>query len=287
MPHDVLWPLVAGLIALALGLWTNRTRIATAPGLEKLIALGATCTASALATFGVEHFTEAQFIVNGVPKFMPLPQFWLYFVAVALIAAALSLVFERSVRLSSTLLGVMFLIFVATLHLPNTIKSHGDRIVLAVALRDFSFAAGAFALAGTFGTPPLKTFGRIAMGAICMVFGVLHILHPNFAPGVPLGKITPDWFPLHNYWGYPVGAVLIVTGLLMLINRNARTATAVLGAVVLAITIFLYTPIFVMNPAEGKLEGLNYVFDTLLFAGVILLVARASSSSQEHLTRSS
>jgi uncharacterized membrane protein len=287
MPHDVLWPLVAGLIALAIGLWTTRNRVASASGLEKLVALGPTFTASALATFGVEHFTEAAFIVNGVPKFMPLPPFWLYFVAVALIAAALSLVFERSVRLSSTLLGVMFVLFVLMLHLPNTIKSHGDRIVLAVALRDFSFAAGAFSLAGTFGTASLKTFGRIAMGAVCMVFGVLHILHPNFAPGVPLGKITPDWFPLHNDWGYLVGAVLIITGLLMLIDRNARTAAAILGAVVLAITIFLYTPIFVRNPAEGKLEGLNYVFDTLLFAGAILLVARASGSSQQQLTRSS
>jgi len=43
-----------------------------------------------------------------------------------------------------------------------------------------------------------------------------------------------------------------------------------------ALTLFLYVPILLMNSGtEALVEGLNYVADTLLFGGALLLLARA------------
>ena len=38
-----------------------------------------------------------------------------------------------------------------------------------------------------------------------MFFGVEHFLHPKFAPGVPLAKLTPGWVPAPPVWGYLIG----------------------------------------------------------------------------------
>jgi len=282
MPPFVTWPLFAGLVLLAVGLWTMRAELGAAKGIERLIAMGPMLTAVPLGVFGVEHVTEARAIVNAVPQWMPLRSFWLYFVAVALVAAAVSLVLTRCVRLASTLLGVMFILFVAMIHLPNAVNRGGGRILWAVALRDLAFAGGAFALAGTFGARALIVFGRVVMGSVAILFGCLHFLHPGFAPGVPLAKLTPDWVPIRDAWGYLAGAVLVATGVFMLIDRKARTAAAVLGAFLVSLTLLLYVPILLTaSKPPAVTEGLNYVADTLLFGSMLLLVARSSGNARD------
>lgn len=279
MPLLVTWPLIAGVVPLVVGLWMARAEVGAAKGLEKLIALGPLFVAVPLGVFAVEHITEARFIVNVVPPWMPLRMFWVYFVAVALLAAAASLVFRKYQRLSATLLGAMFLLFVAMIHVPNVVNGVGNRILWAVALRDLSFAAGALTLAGSFGTRALSVCGRVTMGGVAIAFGCLQLLHPGFAPGVPLPKLTPEWVPMRDGLGYLAGAVLVATGVLMLIDRKARTAAAALGGLLVLLTILLYVPILVTAAKPPDVtEGLNYVADTMLFGGMVLLVARASKA---------
>ena len=45
------------------------------------------------------------------------------------------------------MLAIMFVLFVAIIHLPNVAAAPEDRFVWAVAVRDLTFAAGACALA--------------------------------------------------------------------------------------------------------------------------------------------
>ena len=79
-------------------------------------------------------------------------------------------------------------------------------------------------------------------------------------------------------WGYLTGAIEIVAGSFMLANRNTRAAAAWLGLVVTIIVLVIYLPfVFVAVEGNEKLEALNYVWDTLLFAGTVLLVARAEA----------
>ena len=116
----VFWPYCAGVAYSAIGIWVARAEVAKARGLEKIVALGSLCYAVPLAVFGAEHLARPLVLRNLVPVWMPWRLFWAYFVGVALFAAALSILLKRYVRLSATLLGTMFLLFVLMMDRPGS-----------------------------------------------------------------------------------------------------------------------------------------------------------------------
>jgi hypothetical protein len=147
--HFIFWLWFAGLVFLVAGLVAVRKELATAHGLDKLIALGPVFVAAPMAVFGAEHFVDARGIMQLVPAWMPAHLFWTYFVGCAWIAAATSLVSMKFVRLSTTLLGVAFFLFVLMMDLPGAISDPGNRMGWTLALRQAAFGAGAWALAGS------------------------------------------------------------------------------------------------------------------------------------------
>jgi uncharacterized membrane protein len=131
--------------------------------------------------------------------------------------------------------------------------------------------------------------GRIIFGVAALFFAIEHFLHPASAPGVPLEKVTPAWFPAPLLWGYLTGALLLAAGAALLLNKRARLGAACIGIAAALLTFFLYTPILVASIRHGGseselIEGLNYVGDTLLFAGTSLLLAAAIPSDSRGLS---
>jgi uncharacterized membrane protein len=252
--------------------------LTAARGLDKLLVLGPIFVAASLALFGAEHLAGAQFVMQAVPPWMPGPLFWTYFVGVALIAAATSIIAGNQVRLSATLLSLMIFLFVVLIHVPNVVKNPGDRILWAVALRDLAFAGGAWALAGG-GSRWSIIVGRVCIGIPLVFFAVEHFLHPEFVPGVPLEKLTPAWIPVRAVWGYLTGALLLAGGISLLANRWARTALTWLGVEITLLVLLIYLPIVVAANQPQMIEALNYIADTLLFGGIILVMARSITPS--------
>jgi uncharacterized membrane protein len=279
------WMCFAGLIYLVAGVFILRREISAARGWDKLITLGCVFIAVPLAVFATEHFRGPMFIQSMVPSWMPAHLFWAYFVGCALLAAATSLTVRKFVRLSSTLLGLMFFLFVCMIHIPNALAHPNDRFAWAVALRDLSFAGGAWALAGLHSraSSPQQSkwmilFGRTVVAIAAIFFAVEHFLHPEFAPGVPLEKTTPSWVPFPSVWGYLAGAILLAAGIGLALNNKSRMAAASIGALMTVLTLFLY--LLILTLAHGGStpvinEALNYVADTLLFAGAALVLASA------------
>jgi uncharacterized membrane protein YphA (DoxX/SURF4 family) len=214
---------------------------------------------------------------------MPARLFWVYFVGVALIAAALSLIVKRCVTLTAALLAVMFFLFVLMIHLPNLTGHVKERLFWTIPFRETFFGAGALALVGAemAGTDArrskwLTQIARVLIGVTLVFFGVQQCLYPRFAPGVPLSKLTPAWVPMPVVWGCLSGAVLVVCGVCILLNKYARSAAAYVGILMVVLTLFLYVPILAMATGTGQIvEGLNYVADTLLFGGAVLFLAKA------------
>jgi uncharacterized membrane protein len=279
------WMCFAGLIYLVAGVFILRKEISTARGWDKLITLGCVFIAVPLGVFATEHFRGPRVIQNMVPSWMPGHLFWAHFVGCALLAAATCLTVRKFVRLSSTLLGLMFFLFVCMIHIPNALAHPKDRFAWAVALRDLSFAGGAWALAGLHSRAsspqPSKwmiLFGRIVVAIAAIFFAVEHFLHPEFAPGVPLEKMTPSWVPFPSVWGYLAGAIILAAGIGLAANKQSRIAAASIGALMTVLTLFLYLLILILahdgSTAEIN-EALNYVADTLLFAGAALVLASA------------
>jgi uncharacterized membrane protein len=280
------WMCFAGLIYLVAGVFILRKEISVARRWDKLIILGGVFIAVPLAVFATEHFRGARFMQNMVPSWIPAHLFWAFFVGYALLAAATSLTVRKFVRLSSTLLGLMFFLFVCMIHIPNALAHPKDRFAWAVALRDLSFAGGAWALAGLHSrasSPPQRSkwmvlFGRTVVAMAVIFFAVEHFLHPEFAPGVPLEKMTPSWVPFPSLWGYLAGAILLIAGIALALNKQSRTAAASIGALMTVLTLFLYLPILILAHGGSTpqiTEAINYVADTLLFAGAALVLASA------------
>jgi uncharacterized membrane protein len=277
------WMCFAGLVYLVPGLFIVRKEIGAARGWDRLIGLGCVFFAVPLAVFATEHFRGARFMQNMIPSWMPAHLFWAYFVGCALLAAATSLTVRKFVRLSSTLLASMFFLFVCMIYLPHALAHPKNRFGWAYALRDLSFAAGAWALAGLHSRASspkqskwMLSFGRIIMAIAAIFFAVEHFLHPEFAPGVPSEKMTPSWVPFPSVWAYLAGAILLAAGIGLALNKRARIAAASIGALMTVLTLFLYVVVLILaHDGPDINDALNYVADTLLFAGAALVLASA------------
>ena len=278
----------AGIVLFGIALWTAKADIARASGLDKIVALSNLCFAAPLAVFGALHLAGADFVAPLVPSYMPWRLFWAYFFGVALLAASLSIATKIQVRWSGLLFGIAMFLFVAMLMIPGVFANPRDRFAWTLVFRESSFGGGGWILAGNAlrgqgrgqGGSKLITVGRVLIAIAAIFYGVQHFLHPANVPGVPLEKLTPGWIPGRLLIDYLTGAILVIAGVFILLNKKTRMAATYLGTWIVLLVVFIYGPILVTslaNPSTSvKIEGINYFFDTLLFAGAILALAGAT-----------
>lgn len=289
---DVFWPYFSCALLSAIGLAkVVRHDLPEEHGLDKSIPFGRLFYAIPIGVFATQHFSNTALVATVVPDWMPWHIVWVYLVGTAIIAAALSIILEKHVRLAGTLLGCMFLLFEVLMHVPNLVATHGARLFWMIALRDLAFSGGAFALAAIHlkRTPSavearLLTLCRFFVGIPAIVFGVEHFLHPEFTPGVPQDAITPAWIPAHLFWTYVTGTVLIACGTCIIVNRRARLAARCLAVVSVFLVVFVYVPIIIANPTDID-SGLNNLVDILAFSGSAMVLADAISEPTGHGVR--
>jgi uncharacterized membrane protein YphA (DoxX/SURF4 family) len=86
--------------------------------------------------------------------------------------------------------------------------------------------------------------------------------------------------PGRSIIGYLTAAILVAGGVGILLPRKTRMAATYLGTWIVLLVVFVYGPILIASLADPstavRVEGLNYFFDTLLFAGTILALASAT-----------
>jgi uncharacterized membrane protein len=285
-----LWlPYLAGAVVLVIGFITIQKEFARRRGLDKIVALGPVILAASIAVFGMEHFTFAAVVAGMVPAWIPGHLFWALLVGACLVGASLSIAVRKYAGVAALLLGVMIVLFVFLIHIPGIVSSHGSRLLWVVGLRDLAFAGGALSVAATQAEAwtaqdrqRLVTVARLFIAIPIVFLGVEQFLHPELAPGVPLAKLTPLWLPGHLLWAFLTGAVYVVAGLSLILNKESRLAATWLGLMILLLVLVLYVPIVAMNPADIG-NGLNYLADTLLLGGSALSLAGALRSGSAHL----
>ena len=284
MPAMAFWIYVCASLLFIIGFIKIFGELPQEQGVEKIMPFGRMFFAIPMAVFGSEHFTATANIATLVPRWIPAHTFWVYLVGAGFICAAISIAVLVQARLAA-LVGMTMLIFVLVMDLPGTLAHPGNRFFWALALRQLAFSGGAFAFAmspwSTQPGPPsraqltkaLVPIPRFFVGIPSLFYGVEHLLHPEYAPGIPLQKLTPEWIPGRIVLSYFVGLILILAGVCLLVNQKTRMAATSLGLTILLTVLWIYLPMLLAAPTD--VVALNYFFDTLLFCGAILLLANA------------
>ena len=283
IPREVIWSYGVGGVVLAIGLVVIFVRgdWQKARGFDRLILFGPLFYAAPLAAFGTEHFTLTEAIASIIPAWIPWHQFWAYFVGACFIAAALSLVTRIQARLSAGLLALTFFLFVVLMDAPGWAQNPRDRFAVTLALRELSFSGGALALAATHtgqwserGRRILATIARYFVAIPVLFFSIEQFMHADYVPGIPLDRVTPGYVYGHAIWTYGAAVVYAIAGTLLLVRKKTRAAATWVGLAVLFVELVVYVPIGVVERASLG-NGLNYVADTLMFCGAVLLLAGA------------
>ena len=289
IPSQVKWSYFAFETVLAIGLVTIFLRgdWHGARGFDKLILFGPLFYAAPVAGFGTEHFTLAKNIASMVPAWIPWHQFWAYFIGVCFIAAALSLVTRIQARLSASLLAFTFFLFVVLMDVPGCAQDPRDRFAITLALRQLSFSGGALALAASLAEQGrerskhvLATIARYCVAIPVLFYSFEQFMHADHVPGVPLERLTPQWIFGHAIWTYLAAVVYAVAGILLLVGKKTRAAATCIGLTVLFVELVVYVPIAIVERASLD-NGLNYMGDTLMYCGAILLLAGAMPHEAE------
>jgi uncharacterized membrane protein YphA (DoxX/SURF4 family) len=283
IPREVIWSYFVGGLVFAIGLVAIFIRgdWQKARGFDKLILLGPLFYAAPLAAFGTEHFTLTAAVASLVPKWIPWHQFWAYFVGACFIAAALSLVTRIQARLSASLLALTFFLFVVLMDAPGWAHNPRNRFAPILMLRELAFSGGALALAASLtkqwrerGTHILATIARYFVAIPVLFYSFEQFMHGSHVPGVPLEPLTPDYIYGHAVWTYLAAVGYAVAGIPLLLGKKTRAAATAIGLTVLLVELVVYVPIAVVQRASLG-NGLNYLGDTLMFCGAVLLLAGA------------
>jgi hypothetical protein len=178
-------------------------------------------------------------------------------------------------------LSLLFALFVLLIYLPSAIAHPGIRIVWIFPFREGTFAVGAFCVFLYEARRSRRSSSlALALGLwtafVAVFFGLQNMLYPQYAPGVPSQQPTSAWVPLPHLVASLTGAVLVAMGIAILMKRTAVAAITAVGVLMIALTIGLFVPdLFLAKDVLQRVLAINFVADTLLFAGMVFAIARA------------
>lgn len=137
---------------------------------------------------------------------------------------------------------------------------------------DVGLGGSLFLCAGTlWRNGRVLALGRVLVGVAFWAFGILHFAFPAFAPGIPPRHETVRFpLPYHDVWVYATGAVFVVGGLCLILNRETRLAAMCLFVLVVVFGLITWISAFVATPMHVAGDWLEHVGDAV---GLVILMA--------------
>ena len=118
--------------------------------MNKIAIIGRILFALPFAAFGINHFLMMDYYLGTLTSFIPKTAFVMILTGVLLIAASISIITKKLVKLSTMLLAVLLFIFIITIHIPNLIHEVDKTVTLIALLKDISLMGGSLMIAGTY-----------------------------------------------------------------------------------------------------------------------------------------
>jgi len=247
-----------------------------------------------MAVFGVQHFIYLSFVANFIPAWIPFRTFWACFTGIALIAAAIGIIFRIWKRVAATLLGTMILLWVLLLHTSRIAAQPTDFGEWRGIFQALAMSGCAFALAASVrrnprapAAPPNRFVRSLNLlseaggkwapyfvGVGIAALGLEHFIFVEVsAPQVPV------WIPGTVLGNYLSGAALIACGLGLFFPKARRHAALGLALMVFTSMLVFHLPVVLRAP---RFES-DWTKTLVLSGGAILLAGLSKTSPRTPL----
>ena len=121
--------------------------------MNKITTAGRILFALPFAVFGINHFVMMDYYLGTLTSFIPKTGFIMVLTGILLIAASISIITKKLVKLSTLLLAFLLFIFIITIHIPHLINGFDTTATLIALLKDISLMGGSLMIAGIYSEP--------------------------------------------------------------------------------------------------------------------------------------
>lgn len=99
---------------------------------------------------GINHFIVSDFFNGMLTSFIPGGGFMILFTGACLIAACISIILKKYIKLSCLLLALLLLIFILTIHIPQLFEPSKAQFAFMELLKDTALMGGALLIASIY-----------------------------------------------------------------------------------------------------------------------------------------
>jgi putative oxidoreductase len=118
--------------------------------MKKITTIGRILFAIPFALFGINHFLMLDYYLGMLTSFIPLGAYTIILTGIMLIAASISIITKKFIKLSTILLAILLFIFIVTIHIPHLFIDADRSITIIALLKDISLLGGSLMIAGIY-----------------------------------------------------------------------------------------------------------------------------------------
>jgi putative oxidoreductase len=118
--------------------------------MKKMTTIGRILFAIPFAIFGINHFLMTDYYLGILTSFIPWGPYTILLTGIMLIAASISIISKKYVKLSTILLAILLFIFIVTIHIPHLLQGADKTATIIALLKDISLMGGSLMIAGIY-----------------------------------------------------------------------------------------------------------------------------------------
>jgi uncharacterized membrane protein YphA (DoxX/SURF4 family) len=118
--------------------------------MNKITTAGRILFALPFAVFGINHFLMMDYYMGMLTSFIPQTAFLMVLTGICLIAASISIITKKLVRIATLLLALLLFIFILTIHIPHLVHGVDTTVTMITMLKDISLMGGSLMIAGIY-----------------------------------------------------------------------------------------------------------------------------------------
>lgn len=258
---------------------------------EKFIKTGRIFYSISMLTMGVNQLVWGDFRTVILPAWptwrVEHPAIPAYLTALLLIVGGVLIIFSKKGKEVALVWGSTLLVILLCWHLPYIlfIQPHEIRHfgVWAEASKALALCGGAFVTAGSFvDSEEIHTYTSrwkkllqriIPLGPVffCITMIEYGIDHFLYADGI--ATLVPSWIPMPVFWTYFAGAMLIGSGVAIILKIKLKLVALLQAAMIFIWFLILHIPRAITDSQSMKGNEVVSAADALAFCGIGLMIA--------------